>query len=87
MEQIGWLTRALDNHIEKPAIVICHHNVNQPTQVRHSSEGGLRDGAELVDALLPRKHVKAFILGIRTSGGIGNLMGFILSTSQPQLTF
>ena len=30
MKQIGWLTRALDNHVEKPAIVICHHNVNQP---------------------------------------------------------
>ena len=64
MEQIGWLTRALDNHVEKPAIVICHHNVNQPEAKSDTAQkGGLRDGAELVDALLPRKHVKAFIFG------------------------
>ena len=64
MEQIGWLTRALDNHLEKPAIVICHHNVNQPEAKSDTAQkGGLRDGAELVDALLPRKHVKAFIFG------------------------
>ena len=64
MEQIGWLTRALDNHVEKPAIVICHHNVNLPEAKSDTAQkGGLRDGAELVDALLPRKHVKAFIFG------------------------
>ena len=64
MEQIGWLTRALDNHLEKPAIVICHHNVNLPEAKSDTAQkGGLRDGAELVDALLPRKHVKAFIFG------------------------
>ena len=64
MEQIGWLTRALDNHVEKPAIVICHHNVNQPEAMSDTAQkGGLRDGAQLVDALLPRKHVKAFIFG------------------------
>ena len=63
-KQIGWLTRALDNHVEKPAIVICHHNVNQPEAKSDTAQkGGLRDGAELVDALLPRKHVKAFIFG------------------------
>ena len=64
MKQIGWLTRALDNHVEKPAIVICHHNVNQPEAKSGTAhKGGLRDGAALVDALLPRKHVKAFIFG------------------------
>jgi len=64
MKQIGWLTRALDNHVEKPAIVICHHNVNQPEAKSGTAQkGGLRDGAELVNALLPRKHVKAFIFG------------------------
>lgn len=64
MKQIGWLTRALDDHVEKPAIVICHHNVNQPEAKSDTAQkGGLRDGAELVDALLPRKHVKAFIFG------------------------
>jgi len=64
MKQIGWLTRALDNHVEKPAIVICHHNVNQPEAKSDTAQkGGLRDGAELVDALLPRKQVKAFIFG------------------------
>jgi Icc protein len=64
MNQIEWLKRALDQHAEKPAIVICHHNVNQPeSKSGTAQEGGLRDGAALVDVLRPRKHVKAFIFG------------------------
>ena len=64
IKQIGWLMRALDKHAEKPAIVICHHNVNQSgAKSGTAQKGGLRDGAALVDALLPRKHVKAFIFG------------------------
>ena len=64
MKQIEWLARALDQHAEKPAIVICHHNVNQPEAKSGTAQrGGLRDGAALVDALRPRKHVKAFIFG------------------------
>jgi Icc protein len=64
MNQIEWLKRALDQHAEKPAIVICHHNVNQPeAKSGTAQEGGLRDGAALVDVLRPRKHVKAFIFG------------------------
>ena len=64
MKQIEWLARALDQHAEKPAIVICHHNVNQSeAKSGTAQEGGLRDGAVLVDVLRPRKHVKAFIFG------------------------
>ena len=64
MKQIEWLAQALDQHAEKPAIVICHHNVNQPeAKSGTAQEGGLRDGAALVDVLRPRKHVKAFIFG------------------------
>ena len=64
MKQIEWLKRALDQHAEKPAIVICHHNVNQPeAKSGTAQEGGLRDGAALVAVLRPRNHVKAFIFG------------------------
>ena len=64
MKQIEWLARALDQHAKKPAIVICHHNVNQlVAKSVTAQEGGLRDGAALVDVLRPRKHVKAFIFG------------------------
>ena len=64
MKQIEWLARALDQHAEKSAIVICHHNVNQSeAKSGTAQEGGLRDGAVLVDVLRPRKHVKAFIFG------------------------
>jgi Icc protein len=64
MKQIEWLARALDQHAKKPAIVICHHNVNQlEAKSVTAQEGGLRDGAALVDVLRPRKHVKAFIFG------------------------
>jgi len=64
MKQIEWLARALDQHAEKPAIVICHHNVNQPEATSGTAkEGGLRDGAALVEVLRPRKHVKAFVFG------------------------
>ena len=64
MKQIEWLARALDQHAKKPAIVICHHNVNQlEAKSGTAQEGGLRDEAALVDVLRPRKHVKAFIFG------------------------
>ena len=64
MKQIEWLARALNQHAEKPAIVICHHNVNQPEATSGTAQnGGLRDGAALVEVLRPRKHVKAFIFG------------------------
>ena len=64
MKQIEWLARALDQRTEKPAIVICHHNVNQPkAKSGTAQEGGLRDGAALVEVLRLRKHVKAFIFG------------------------
>ncbi len=64
MNQIEWLKLALDQHAEKPAIIICHHNVNQ-LEAKSGTEqkGGLRDGAALVDVLLSRNQVKAFIFG------------------------
>ena len=64
VNQIEWLKLALDQHPEKPAIIICHHNINQPeAKSGTAQEGGLRDGAALVDVLLSRNHVKAFIFG------------------------
>ncbi|MDE0861891.1 MAG: metallophosphoesterase [Akkermansiaceae bacterium] len=63
-KQIEWLARALDQHAEKPAIVVSHHNVNQPDAKSDTArEGGLRDGTALVEVLRPRKHVKAFVFG------------------------
>ncbi|MCC6354513.1 MAG: metallophosphoesterase [Verrucomicrobiae bacterium] len=56
--QLAWLTGELDAHADKPAIVIAHHNLELD-----GAKNGIQDTAALMDALAPRKHVKAFIFG------------------------
>jgi hypothetical protein len=60
--QIHWLARALDAHVDKPAIVVAHHNPRFGGDPKHFP-GGLIDSLGLWDALRPRKHVKAYIHG------------------------
>ena len=63
MKQIEWLQRAIDQHSNKPGIVICHHNINLPTNLGGTQVSGLRDGAVLLDVLRSRNCVKAFVFG------------------------
>jgi hypothetical protein len=58
VDQLHWLAEALDSHARKPAIVMVHH---QPDD--RSDTDGLTDTQSLLDALLPRRHVKALIYG------------------------
>ena len=57
--QIAWLAGALDEHADRPAIIVVHHHpdANNPHTM------GLRDTVPLYEVLLPRKHVKAVIFG------------------------
>jgi 3',5'-cyclic AMP phosphodiesterase CpdA len=59
-EQLAWLGRALDEHRDKPALIVAHHNPVFGQPVRNS---GLTDTNELFEVLVPRKHVKAYIFG------------------------
>ena len=61
-EQLFWLTKALDAHATKPAIIMAHHNPRLGGDPKHFP-GGLIDSRELWDILVPRKHVKAYIHG------------------------
>ena len=56
--QLAWLTRQLDARKEKPALVMLHHDPakKEPTE-------GLIDTRALLEVLLPRKQVKAYIFG------------------------
>lgn len=68
-EQLAWLEKALDAHSDRPAIVIAHHNpditpAGQPVR-KPKRTSGLKDGAALLDLMVARKHVKAFIHGHR----------------------
>lgn len=56
--QIDWLKSELDRRSDKPAIVLVHH---QPDRGQPIS--GLVDTQALMDALLPRKQVKALLYG------------------------
>ncbi len=58
-EQRNWLAKALDDHANKPAIVMGHH---QPSSLT-GGIGGLNDSKEFLDVILPRKQVKAYIFG------------------------
>ncbi len=58
--QRNWLAKALDEHIDKPALVMVHHNVHlDPTK----PNSALLDTNELFDVLLPRRQVKALFYG------------------------
>lgn len=58
--QRDWLAKALDEHQDKPALVMVHHNPHlDPTK----PNGSLQDTAELFEVLLPRKQVKALFFG------------------------
>ncbi|MBM3876523.1 MAG: twin-arginine translocation signal domain-containing protein [Verrucomicrobia bacterium] len=58
--QREWLARALDEHKDKPALVMVHHDPGlRPDQ----KSFGLLDTAELYEILVPRRHVKALLFG------------------------
>jgi hypothetical protein len=59
-EQLAWLTQALDQRRDKPALVMAHHN---PVFGQPARNMGLEDTKELFEVLVPRKHVKAYIFG------------------------
>lgn len=56
--QLDWLSRTLDQHADKPAIVVAHHN---PSFI--ADKVSIVDQAALFEVLRPRRHVQAFIFG------------------------
>ncbi|HEX8911610.1 MAG TPA: metallophosphoesterase [Humisphaera sp.] len=59
-EQRKWLAGALDARRDKPCVVVVHHNP-QPAVLPIFT--GLRDTAELLAVLLPRRQAKALVFG------------------------
>jgi len=59
-EQLKWLAAALDANADKPAIVMAHHT---PAPRDPKTTFGIIDTDALFAALLPRRHVKAYIHG------------------------
>ena len=57
--QRSWLTRALDQNADKPALVAIHHNPSHGG----AKDNGLEDTADLLAILRPRRHVKAYFFG------------------------
>ncbi len=57
--QLDWLGKTLDAHPRKPAIVFTHHN---PVGIE-DPKMALRDTAELMAVIRPRKQVKAHFFG------------------------
>ena len=60
--QTAWLTKALDAHTNKPAIIVAHHNPRLGDDPTHFP-GGLIDSKELWALLAPRRQVKAYVHG------------------------
>jgi Icc protein len=58
--QLDWLAHSLDAHPDKPALVMVHHN---PSFFGGHEKTSLKDTAELLAVLRPRKQVKALIFG------------------------
>jgi 3',5'-cyclic AMP phosphodiesterase CpdA len=60
--QMALLTKLLDQHADKPALLFAHHNPRLGGDPLHFP-GGLEDSEALWKALVNRKHVKAYIHG------------------------
>jgi len=61
-QQMKWLETMLDEHADKAAIIVTHHNPRLGGDPLHFP-GGLIDSQELWDVLTKRLHVKAYIHG------------------------
>jgi predicted phosphodiesterase len=57
-KQLHWLGTALDARMDKPSIVMVHHNPDEKAKPT-----GLTDTKELLDLLIPRRNVKALFYG------------------------
>ena len=57
--QLDWLNRELDLRADKPAIVVCHHNLQTPG----AKLTGLKDSAALEECFKQHQQVKAFVYG------------------------
>jgi Icc-related predicted phosphoesterase len=60
--QTGWLTKLLDQHADKPALVFAHHNPRLGGDPLHFP-GGLEDSEALWNAFATRPQVKAYVHG------------------------
>jgi 3',5'-cyclic AMP phosphodiesterase CpdA len=60
--QLAWLTKLLDAHADKPALLFAHHNPRLGGDPLHFP-GGLEDSEPLWKALASREHVKAYLHG------------------------
>lgn len=56
--QRDWLAKALDARPDKPAVLLIHHQLDRREKI-----SGLTDTADLLDIVLPRKQVKAWLFG------------------------
>ncbi len=60
--QMAWLTKLLDEHADKPALLFAHHNPRLGGDPLHFP-GGLEDAESLWQELVKRPQVKAYIHG------------------------
>lgn len=68
--QLAWLSQALDQRREKPAILLVHHD---PATLPTTS--GLTDTDKLYETILPRKQVKAVVFGHTHRRSVGQIEG------------
>lgn len=61
-QQMNWLARTLDEHSDKAAIIVTHHNPRLGGDPVHFP-GGLIDSQELWNMMTQREHVKAYVHG------------------------
>lgn len=61
-EQLSWLAKALDDHADRPAIIVAHHNPRLGGDPNHFP-GGLIDSSALWGILKDRLQVKVYVHG------------------------
>jgi len=69
-KQLQWLATTLDARMEKPSLVMVHHNLDEKEKPT-----GLTDTKALLDVLIPRRNVKALFYGHTHVWEIANRSG------------
>lgn len=61
-EQLAWLGRQLDEHADKPALIVAHHHPRLAGDDKYYANG-LEDTDSLWELLVSKPHVKAYLHG------------------------
>jgi len=86
--QRKWLAKALDEHQDKPAIVVGHHYLQNSIATANPKEvTGLKDTTEMIELFHVKPQVKAFIFGHSHNWSLGKTSASVHLVNLPPVAY